>query len=237
MGTNKRRAVKALFYYKNKHLFLLFIHKEVEFSNKGECKMLKMYAELDGKLNGQTFAEYNQGLSFGGFCFRCMINGEDKSVNIDWPSFVGTLQNDGSLLLMEGEGSLLGKNGELDDVYDKEYEKEGFSREDLTAKLLSETTEIEEFVVDYETELGNPVDDYLHIRSVTFVDDIGAYAVSGEVLDRFNEMMPYEPIRAEGDLSCYDEFDGLYPDESDLVPAASCSNQKEFEDYEEDLPF
>lgn len=196
--------------------------------------MLKMYAELEGKLNGQSFKEYNQGLSFGGFCFRCMINGEDKSVNFDWDSCVGKFQDDGTFLLMEGEDAFLKSTEELDTIYDAEYEKEGFSRSDLTAKILAETSEIEEFVVDYDLEEDKSNDDFIHIQSITFVDDTGSYCVSGDVLDRFNGLEIYEPIRAEGDVNSYDEFIGDYPDESDLSYAMNCP---EYDDMEEELPF
>lgn len=198
--------------------------------------MLKMYATLDGKLNGMNFEEFKksgQELYFGGFCFKCMINGEDKSVSFDWDSFIANTQEDGTLLLEEGTKTFFDGSEELDDVYDYEYERNGFSRDDITANVLAATTEIEEFTIDYDAKEKLSDDDYLHIISIVFEDETGYYFVSGEVLDRFNQMEIYEPIRAEGDLETYDEFDGNYPDESDL---SYMINNTKYEDMEE-LPF
>lgn len=196
--------------------------------------MLKMNAVIDGVMNGKPikdFKVYKNGLTFGGFCFTCKINGENKDVNFDWDSYAGKIQKDGTLLLMEGEDGLFPGTGELDDIYDAEYEENGFLRSDLTAKLLSETTNIKEFCIDYDDASE---DDYFHIKSITFIDDIGSYSVSGDILDKFNGLTIYEEIQPVGDLGVYDKYDESLMD----YPIEINTNQNnDTFDIDEELPF
>ena len=194
--------------------------------------MLKMQAILDGKLNGMNFEEFKnsgQGLSFGGFCFTLNINGEDVDVNFDWDCFVANVQEDGTLLLEEGQSTLFGGNSELDDIYDEEYEEQGFSRADLTAQTLANTSEIREFTIDYDTDEEKNSGDYLHIVELKFSDGVSEYKVPGDILDKYNEMEPYENIRAYGDLGTYDACDGEYEVQQ--------AEDESYEDMLEELPF
>lgn len=197
--------------------------------------MLKMHAVLDGKINGMTFQECQDcdlGYTFGGFSFTCNINGKERDVPIDWDSWIANVQEDGTLLLSEGEKTWFGGDEEPDNIYDEQYKEDGYSRSDLTAELLSKMTDIVEFSFDYDI-LDEYVDtDYLHIVSLSFEDEYGIYPVDGDVLNRFNDLDPFTPVKAEGDLGSYDEFDGNYPDESDLgYQQSMCIGE------EEELPF
>lgn len=197
--------------------------------------MLKMHAVLDGKMNGMTFQECKDcdiGYTFGGFSFTCNIHGEEKDVPIDWDSWVANVQKDGTLILHEGEKTWFGGDEKPDDIYDEQYKKDGYSRSDLTAELLSKTTDIVEFTFDYDILDEFVSTDYLHIVSLSFEDETGIYSVDGDVLSRFNNMEPFISIKAEGDIGSYDEFDGNYPDESDL----SYKQNMQFSE-EEELPF
>lgn len=152
--------------------------------------MLKMNVILSGKINGMTFEKYRdskQYLGFGGYCFKCMINGEDKSVCFDWNSFVANVQEDGTLLLEAGERTWFGGDEELDNIYDEEYKENGFSRSDLTAKVLASTTSIEEFVVDYD--IDDEKENYINLHSIIFFDETGSYEVSKDVLDKYNNLI------------------------------------------------
>lgn len=197
--------------------------------------MLKMHMSLDGQINGMNFKEChdnNVGFSLGGFSFLCDINGEEKDVPVDWDCYVANVQFDNTLLVTMGEKTWFGGNGELDDVYDEEYKRNGIVKSDLTAKLLASTSEITDFSFDYDIQDEYVGTDYLHIVALAFEDETGVYNVDSDVLNKFNGMDPFVPIKAEGDLGSYDEFDGNYPDESDLS-----YQQSMYIEEEEELPF
>lgn len=149
--------------------------------------MVKMTAVIDARLSGmnwENFKESDNGITFGGYRFNVKVNGEQQSVNFDWDSFSGDVQNSGFLLLETGVSTFFGPGGGISEEYEEEYEEEGFSISDLTAKVLANAKEIEEFCVDYDNVLPG---DYIRLVSVSFEDENGnTYDVAQEVLDDFN---------------------------------------------------
>lgn len=148
--------------------------------------MLKMFVTMEGSIGDypglKEFKESDNGLGFGGYCFRVQINGKEIDVPFDFPSFVANIQDDGTLLLEAGANTPFssGNDSQLEDCWDNEYEKLGISREELTAKVLSSVTEIKEFVVDCDERVN------LKILSIEFFEDGMVYPVNEDVVKKFS---------------------------------------------------
>ena len=148
--------------------------------------MLKMFAKMEGTIGDYAglleFEESDNGLSFGGYCFRIPINGKEIDVPFDFQGFAANIQDDGTLLLEAGADTPFssGNDSQLEDCWDDEYEKLGISREKLTAKVLSSVTEIKEFVVDCEERVN------LKILSIEFFEDGRVYPVDDDVVKKFS---------------------------------------------------
>lgn len=137
---------------------------------------VKMLAVLEGTIDGKTFKEYSDlglGLSFGGFSATVTVGGKSQQVNFDWSSYTANVSYDNTLAVVLGDVTVFGGDGKLDDIYDEEYEKAGFSREDLTAKVLGGMTGFNEFCIGCVSGMNPDI----HIRKLSFVDDKDFYPV------------------------------------------------------------
>ena len=142
--------------------------------------MMKMKAVLKGTIDGMTFTEHGDSgktLMFGGYAVTTVINGKELRVPFDWVSCVATNQDDETILVEAGETTCFGGGPVLYDCYDKEYEKLGIKRSDLTAKVLAAAKSIDEFHVscNFNTEPE------FELVSMEFIDDTGIYRVGDNV--------------------------------------------------------
>ena len=191
---------------------------------KRNSRFLKMTAKIDIKAAGLSMEKYrmtNKGMSFGSYCFRCKINGEEKDISFDWDSYVANVEEDGTLLLQAGVSGFFSGPEELSDWYDEEYEEEGFSRFDITAEILANTSEIEKFVIDYDDDKPG---DYIRFMDITFEDSTGIYSVSKEVLSHYNKIWIKEYIENAINLNDYD-LGGVEITDEDIESICICAEK------------
>lgn len=158
--------------------------------------MLKMYVRAIGAVDKMSLPDYirtGAGMSFGGYCFDIPINGKIHRVNFDFPGDGVSIQEDGTVILEAGAETMFGKNDCLDDCYDEEYNAQGISRADLTASTLASAKKIEDFKIDCDGEID------FQILSIMFVDDMGTYKVSRDVIDAYNQLQKTMKLVARAD--------------------------------------
>ena len=132
-------------------------------------------------------------LSIGGFAF--VVNG--NSIPFDWDAHCWS-ERKGIFHLETGWGSFFNEF-EIPEYWDDEYAKLGLTREQITAKFLASTTQIEDFYLsmfdeadDVDTGIGNNADPdkrfYIELISVSFEErDTGnSYDVDKSVIEAFN---------------------------------------------------
>lgn len=151
-----------------------------------KCRILQKEA---GTLKMLT-KEQTPLLSVGGF--RFIINGQ--SIPFDWDDCEGSEEN-GVFSFETGRG--WGKNFELSDCYDRDYEALGLTRDIIDAKFLAAADKIEEIHMNFLDEDGNECDfgsndaeeDFvIQILSIEFYDiqSQTSYSVAQSVIDTFN---------------------------------------------------
>lgn len=136
-------------------------------------------------------------ISVGAFSFNTAIG----NFPFDFIAWGGSWDEDGSTFHFESGKSLM-PDYHLCSAYDDEYKDIGINIQDINAKLLAETTHIEEFYVqfDYKTSdeffeeiaIGDGLKDSsfkLEIKNITFFDcyeDAEYHEVSPNVIADFN---------------------------------------------------
>ena len=149
--------------------------------------MLQMKVRMLLEISGyETLTEYmNDGntLSFGGYCFRIPIHGEEIDVNFDFPGTMVDILGINELCILAGCGERYDNyaaNARLEKTYDAEYASLGIKRSELTAKVLASVTKI----LAFNIECAKPIQT-LRLLSVDFEEDGVKHPVPRKVLKQY----------------------------------------------------
>lgn len=150
----------------------------------------QLFAKANGDLI-QLTKEQTNGLSIGGYCF--VIGG--KAIPFDWDAFSGG-EEDGVYEFDTGYGWF--NDFELSDCYDRDFERLGISRDDITAEFLASVEKINEIHMNFVDENDDECDfgcnddeeDFkIELLEVilTDIDNDKEYKVCQEAIDQFNK--------------------------------------------------
>lgn len=153
-------------------------------------------------------------LGFGSYTFKC----EDKDIPVDFSGVSYDLEQDEDKIKISFETgrTMMNTHCFLDDCYFEDYKKLGIRINDITAKFLSETTEIVDFFIDGEiankefatTDL--PAGGKFTLKSLCFSDGIHDYPVKEEVIEAFNKsLLPEVTFIKNPDDAYFDKYDYL----------------------------
>ena len=147
--------------------------------------MLQMNALLKLRLCGydslSAYRDANKGLSFGSYCFRIPIHGEEVDVDFDFPGFAAHILNEDTLMLEAGGANeICNDNARLDDCFDDRYEHLGFKRDELTAEVLSSVVKIKDFFVECEAQIES-----FQLLAIDFEEDGVRFPVSDGVVKKY----------------------------------------------------
>lgn len=161
--------------------------------DKNKKKYISMTAIVDFKTKDGEFTPINSfgnvNVDMGGFCFECM-NLQNKSVFLPFDfDALSKYSNDKYIVYETGRGFLFNEYAISDD-FDDAIEEAGFDIYNITPKLLSETTKIEEFhfdIVPINENKTTSIGDFKLIDVYFNGDNDEKHHVSKEVLEEFNQ--------------------------------------------------
>jgi len=166
----------------------------IEEKDKIEKKYLTMTATIDFKTKDGELTPINSlekgNVDMGGFCFEC-INLQEKSVSLPFDFDSVSRYTDNQYLVYESGDGFLFNEYTISNDFDDSIKEAGFDIYNITPKLLSETTKIQEFHFDIvpSDESKTAIIEDFKLIDVYFTGEIYGknYHVSKEILDEFNQ--------------------------------------------------